>query len=345
VELGIIVFDFALALVIGWQLQNVPFNSLCATAPVHVAADWTESPIKPEISGFVRRVGSSNNFAPVLVKLESPSGSLLSQTWTGKLGEFSFPEIACGNYVLAVDAVGYRPVRVPVEHSYIPLGAVFLNLVPANSEAPAGEESAFARRRAAIPGSAKKEYERGLEALSGNRVPDSVAHFRKAVDIYPSFDDAHIQLAWALIQQRNFAGAQLALQQALRLDGKSAAAFALLGRVRKDQARFLDAARLYDRSLSLEEASWRTHLEMGAVLLKLGHTDQACAHIVRAHELGSSQPLAHLQLYNCLVLQTNYIAAEAELNEFLKLFPNHSLAPRVRQQRDALLAQLQRASK
>jgi hypothetical protein len=38
VELGIIVFDFALALVIGWQLQNVPFNSLCATAPVHVAA-------------------------------------------------------------------------------------------------------------------------------------------------------------------------------------------------------------------------------------------------------------------------------------------------------------------
>src|SRR5260370_473396 len=100
--------------------QESPFPKPDARGP----QDFTESPIKPEITGFVRLPEGTPRSGRILVKLQTVTGTLLLQRWTGNLGEFSFPEVACGNYVLTVDAPGYKPVRERVEHSYIPAGAI-----------------------------------------------------------------------------------------------------------------------------------------------------------------------------------------------------------------------------
>ncbi|HEV8384553.1 MAG TPA: tetratricopeptide repeat protein [Candidatus Acidoferrales bacterium] len=309
-----------------------------------IAQDWTESPIKPEISGFVRVANNNTSPSRVLVRLETPTGSRLQETLTGRLGEFSFPQIACGNYVLAVDAAGYQPVRVPVEHSYIPLGAVFLRLVPAGPEGAAAP-AATAANQVSVPKAAQSEYEKGIEALTKKHPADSVAHFRKAIATYPEYESAYLQLGWAQIQLRAYPDANKTLEQALHLNSKSAAAYALLGKIQKDQNRLAEALPPYENSVRLEEASWRTQLELGEVLIKLGRVGQAYPHLQRAHELSPTQPATHLQFYNCLILRNDYAAAKAELDEFLKLFPDHALAPRVRQQRDNLQAKLRTTAK
>jgi len=319
--------------------QESPFGRPDSKGPT----DWTESPIKPEISGFVRLAQGRGIPGRVLVRLETQTGTLLQQSWTGESGQFSFPQIACGNYVLAVDAPGFRPVRVPVEHSYIPLGTVFLKLVRADA-ASAGTQAATAPAlEAQIPKQARKEYEKGLEALTRKKAQQSIGHFRRAIEIYPEYDAAYLNLAWAYLQQRAYPETQQVLEQILRRNDKIAGAHLLLGIVQKQQNRLPEAVQHFEHTLSLEEASWKTHLELGGVLLRLGRRDLAYAHMLRAHQLNAAQPATHLQLYNTLILRGDYSAALAELEEFLRLFPDHPLIARVRQQRDTLQAKLQRA--
>ena len=308
------------------------------------AMDFTESPIKPEISGFVRYPPGRPNDAPVMVKLQTPNGRILQEAWTGNLGEFSFPQIACGDYILAVDAPGFRPIRVAVEHSYIPAGTIFLKLVPAAKDDAANADD-LAAPELRVPPPAKREYEKGLSELGLKRTDEGIQHFRKAIALFADYDLAYLQLGWAYLQQRNYADAQKVLEQAVRRNDNVAGAHVLLGSVQKAQNHFPEAVQQYERSLRLDEASWLAHLGLGEVLMKLGKNVQAYPHLVRAHELGASRASTHLQLYNSLILRSDYPAALAELDDFLKLFPQHALAPRARQQREVVLAKLQSPAK
>ena len=60
----------------------------------------------------------------------------------------------------------------------------------------------------------------------------------------------------------------------------------------------------------------------------------------RAHALNPGVPAIHQLHYNLLIRGSHYAAALAELDEFLRLFPAHSLAARARQQRAALAARV-----
>jgi len=66
--------------------------------------------------------------------------------------------------------------------------------------------------------------------------------------------------------------------------------------------------------------------------------EDAYPHLMRAHELNPGAPTVHLNLYNAQILRSDYRAAVAELDEFLKLFPDHPQAEPARRQRRALTA-------
>jgi Flp pilus assembly protein TadD len=295
------------------------------------AQDYTESPVKPEISGYVRFPQGVKGES-VLVRLETNSGTTLKQVWTNNLGFFTFPEIACGYYMVATDVAGYRPVRIPIEHSFIPLGAIFLKLEPADNQGTTEEAAGTTK----IPEKARTEYSKGLEALSKRRPGDSISHFRKAIQLAPDFSDAYFQLGWAYYQDRAYGDAQPVLQKAIQLNQKNAQAYALLGAVYKQESRYTDAVQALQQSLGLEENSCRAHLEMGESLLKLGKVNDAYTHLMRAHALNPGIAQTHVALYNTLILRSDYQAAVTELEEFLRLFPDSPLAPKVRAQREAL---------
>lgn len=308
------------------------------------AVDWTESPIKPEIAGFVRYSQGMGAPSPILVRLETKTGTLLHQTWTGKLGEFSFPEVACGYYVLAIDASGYKPVRMVVEHSFIPAGTLLLYLVPGEKNTLSPEDASTRERALPIPEPARREYEKGLRGLSEKKAREGVGHFRRAIHLYADYDDAYVQLGWVYLQEGAYPEARQTLENAIRRNDKNAAAHALLGSVERKQNRHREAVQELERSLELEEASWRPHLELGEILVKLGDVDRAYPHAVRAHELHPTLASVHLQLYNTLILGNDFKGAVAELEEFLRLFPTNSLVPRVKEQRAALLVKLQESA-
>lgn len=305
--------------------------------------DWTENPIKPEISGFINYRDSKDAPMSISVRLQSNSGILIRETRTGKLGEFSFPIVACGDYVLAVDASGYRSVRVSVEHSFIPSEPIRIVLIPMEGAASAAAEEAGGMQQSNVPEKAHKQYQKGLQELGRRNPGQSIDHFRKATEIYPKYELAYMHLGWVHSQQREFVQAQTALEKALELNASNPVTHALLGNVRRQQNRIPEAVQELERSLRLEEAYWRAHEDLGEILLKAGKVEQAYPHLVRAHQLNLAPAAIHLQLYNALILRDDFAGAAAELDEFLQLYPKHTLAAKVRQQREGLRAKLEQA--
>lgn len=287
------------------------------------------SPVKGPISGFVR---GGDGESPFIVRLQTITGSLVASTQTTASGRFEFDTVACGSYMLALDVAGYKPVRVPVEHSYEPF-IVFLQLVPEEGTLSSGAAS---RQPSMLPEEAENEYRKGLEALAKQEPDRAVGHFSKAIETWPRYGEAYLRLAQVHFQLGSLAQAQQVLENALQVDGKNARAYSFLGTLFRIQNRLPESTQALKRALELNEASWMAHLEMGNTLLAQGKVDKAHTHISRAHQLNPNDPSTHVALYNVLVLQNEFEEALKELDEFLGLFPHHAQASQARMHRGVL---------
>lgn len=298
------------------------------------------SPVRGPIAGMVRFPAGEDSSQPVLVRLESDTGVLFDQAWTRKSGRFEFSHVGCGTYVITLDVAGYRPIRERVEHSYEPLEGVALYLVRDENQTLSASGTAAPSRERTIPEKARKEYAKGLEAFSSRKPEQSIPHFRKAIEFFPDYDDAYVQLGLAYLGKNAFGEAQKVAETAISRNSKNAHAHALLGVALREQNHPQEALKALEESLKLGENSWFAQLEVGRTLLKVGRVNDAFPHLTRAHELNTSSPLVHLNLYNALILRDDYRAAAAELDDFLALFPTHPQAAQARKQREALAVTL-----
>jgi len=293
------------------------------------------SPVKAEIAGYVRTRQDKRGAASIPVRLETNTGGLVAQAWTNNSGYFIFPKVACGFYVLAVDATGFRSIRQAVEHSYESHETV-LYLVEDESQGAPAEDASVSVRQLQIPEPAQREYEKGLAASGKRKIEEAIARFRKAIELYPDYDEAYIQLSLAYLGQGGYGEAQQVLTQAVAVNENNAGTHALLGVALREQQRLPQSVEAFERSLRLQEASWFAHQELGETLVRMGRQEEALRHARRAHELNAVTPVTHLLLYKTLILCSEYAEALVELDEFLKLYPQHPLATRARQKRDAL---------
>lgn len=298
------------------------------------AVDYPVSPIKAEVAGYIRYAQSKQGADSVLVRLETNTGTLLAQTWTNNSGRFEFPRVACGYYVVAVDVPGYKPIRVPVEHSYASFDEV-LYLVPEENGSRTAEAS-VPHRQLLIPQQARKEYEKAQEALSKQKVNESIAHFRKAIEIYPEFEDAYTQLGLIHLQQRAYGEAQQALEKVTQVNPKNARAFALLGLVYREEGQAERSIQALKEAVKLDGNAWQAHLELGKTLLLTGKYEEAYEYARRAHQLHPQAATVHFLLYNVHVLRHDFQAALSELNELLEQYPENPWVPQLRERREIL---------
>lgn len=318
--------------------QKLPFPTPESGAP----SNYTESPVKADIAGFVRPPAGVDLPERVQVRLETHTGILLQRTWAAKSGHFQFHNIVCGFYVVATDVVGYKPVRIALEHSFIPAEGMMLKLVPAEGEssAEASEEPLNPRRYEAA-----REFQKGLAAFAESNFPASIKYFKKTIEIDAGLDEAYIQLAQAYWLERKPAEAQAVLQKAAILNPQNPRTLALLGRAYRVQQQWEKAVTNLHHALKLKEDLWITHFELSESFSGWGRADDAFPHARRAHELNANEPSTHQLYYNMLIHRRDYPAALAELDEFLRLFPKHALAERARQQRQALSSEIAKSAR
>ena len=88
-------------------------------------------------------------------------------------------------------------------------------------------------------------------------------------------------------------------------------------------ARWITTSGLYT---SIWDKSWESR----------GEVEDAYHHAYRAHQLHTEVPDVHLTFYNACVNESDYASALAELDEFVKLYPNSDAAKRMLAIRDDL---------
>lgn len=261
------------------------------------------------------------------------------QTNTDRQGRFRFTSLPAGTYQVQVTAFGYQTSISVVNLINFDLVDHRITLYPEEVRVLTRKAVAptVSVRVAAIPGEAKKLFEKGRKELhEKNRPARSLTHFQEAIALYSDYDEAYVQLGIAHSLLDDDSNAVGTFQRAVEVYAKNTRAFAFWGKHDYGQGRFEEAAKHLSQAIELDDYSWLAHKDLSRALGKLGRREEALTHAKRAHDLYTDDPDVHLAYYNACVNQGDYAAGLAELDEFVKLFPQHSAAASMKKVREKL---------
>ena len=193
-------------------------------ASVHVSiVDENKKPLKQQ--SMIRLSGQD-------------SGKILFQTTRG--GEATFTDLPVDKYLLEVGAAGYLGTHYEFT---IPNIAYDLNETVTLSLDPAAVELKL-KDPGQLPGKARKEAEKGIQALQLSNFVEARKHLEAANRQYPSSSSINFLLGYLALQQRDQEAELNYLTTATKLDANNIQAQNLLGQLyyrRGDYARAAEA--------------------------------------------------------------------------------------------------------
>lgn len=280
------------------------------------------------IEGRIRQHNKSvNNIRVRLVQL--PQMQPIADTFTRQEGQFLFHRVPSGDYIVETfETDMYEATETNV--SVFPNTAeprpttatVFVDL-PLKSESeklPPGEILADVDLN--VPKKALGHYHKGMLSLSNGESEKGIAELRAAVEIFPSYYVARLELGRELRFKKKFNEALQVVEPLLQIAPKRAdprieRGIILLSLQRRDESiTDLEAA------LRLSEASWAAHLYLGWALLE---QDEAKAepHFQRAIDIDERKAArAHLALARIAEAKGRRLVALSHLDAYLALAPN-----------------------
>jgi Flp pilus assembly protein TadD len=187
-----------------------------------------------------------------------------------------------------------------------------------------------------VPKSALKHYDAGMKKIEKGQSGEAIKEFKMAVEIYPHYYAARLELGRELRLQKRFDEALPVIQPLIQIATKRAAphielGIVLLGLERRDEA--IDAL---NTALRLEEANWAAHLYLGWALLERDGS-KAETHFTRALELEERKAArAHLALAQLAEAKGNRALSLAHLEAYLTLSPKAHDAEATRKLADRL---------
>ncbi len=292
-------------------------------------------PMPGEITGQVRLPNDAPAGVGALVLLERPDSGVVQQAQTDSQGKFHFRGLGQMPYKITVRAHGYEIYETAVDLTLVSRSFVEIRLRPlrsASKEQPPAAGSLVSARDAQIPPSAVSEFEKGKKLLlDGKNAGKSIDHFKKAVQIYDKFPQAHVLLGVAYLDQQKAADAEQAFQKAIDVDDKATDAYLALGTLQSQQKRFAEAEKNLSKAAELNPESFQAHYELGKSCWALQHNDQAEVHARKALELNSKSAEAHLLMGNVLLRKHQNEDALREFKASLASDPNNPYAAATRE--------------
>jgi len=157
------------------------------------------------------------------------------------------------------------------------------------------------------PNSAKLNYHLGLEevkeALKGTDKNQNVqyqknafAHFRRAIELYPSYGDAYGQLGLAYYRQKQNKEALENYQIALRYDPNDAKIYSNMGVIYFENKDFKKAEEVYLKAVKLDPRYIDARRNLGSVYAQTRRVDQAITQFSEGLKYDPDNAVLHLYL-------------------------------------------------
>ncbi len=305
----------------------------------------------PQITGQVRMGGQpAPAGVPVILQIVSsryatPSNEPeAARTLTDSKGRFVFDHLNVlghnnGREFFAVSAhpegysLAYQVVDLVLElHGEATL---ILQKAEVLQQAPdgagSGASGSASVRRPSTP-EAQQALSRARELLFRQHDPQGgIAELKRALKSDPWYGPGYVLLGLAYMQTQRWEDAQFAFTEASKVEPGNAQAYLGLGSALNEQHDYAGARKALDHSLELSPDSAEAHYELARTLGALGKWQEAAPHASRAMELNPDYAGPHALMGNIYLEQQNLAFALAEFREYLRLEPQGSLAPEVKQ--------------
>lgn len=180
-----------------------------------------------------------------------------------------------------------------------------------------------------IPAKARKEFDKGLEAMRKPDLKQALQHLNKAVFIYPAFPGAYNNLGVVYARLGDTACEREALQKAIELNDHFALAYLNWARMSLASSDFADAEATLDKVTALDPTDPTALVLLAYTDVMQGHLRDAIRASERAHALGKPHAFAHRVAARAFEQQRQFDRAIAELETFLHEDPRGPLADSV----------------
>jgi tetratricopeptide (TPR) repeat protein len=323
----------------GWRAVLLSALLASFVVPIQLSAQQNQL---GRIVGNVRVVKGDFPAHPVLISLEM-RGSPIGSAYCDDQGRFGFYSLVANQYRVSVDDDAYEPVSETTEVNPVtaPMNFVQLMLVPrANARKdplPGRVEGSNpylidpAEYYRKFPKKTLKEFDKGVEADHQGKTDDAIQHYEKALSYSPNFYPAHNNLGSSYLARQNFEAAQTHLEAALKANQNDVEAYFNLANVLLLTQRYPAAEREIEEGLQRRPDSAFGHFLQGSVYSHTGRPELAEKSLQSALQLDPKMSQAYLQLVNLYLQQKRTPEAIAELEAYLKAFPDSPLSPKVRE--------------
>jgi tetratricopeptide (TPR) repeat protein len=245
---------------------------------------------------------------------------------------------------LRAEAAGYNSEPIDLTRNQlngvVHIGTIFLHpMAPAG----AGEGFSIGAVSLAAPDKAKKEFQKGQEQAKKGKWAAACDYFRKAVQVYPRYALAWLELGRAQMQQNNFLDAQQSFQQATTQDSDLLPAYMELARFALERKEWKLLAESTDHILQLLPQSppllW---LLNGAASFNVGDIPHAEISVTRGLRLDAQHKVPQLEYLYAVVLEREgkVEAAVEHIKTYLQLAPKADDAQQAQQRLAAIEKQL-----
>ncbi len=186
---------------------------------------------------------------PVRVKLTF-SGRHIHETFSDLSGRFSFPGLARGVYQLTADGDGISFETTSVSAEVSAFGSapqtftqdIHLRPIPQKPVAQPGVVNAFSQ---AVPEAAKQAYSAGVKFVEEGKTDAAIENMRRAIQIFPDYFDAHLQLGNIYLKQDKLNEAIAELDLARQVNPNDERAYQSFGLLLMKQNNFTMAVAIF----------------------------------------------------------------------------------------------------
>jgi tetratricopeptide (TPR) repeat protein len=282
------------------------------------------------------------------VRLEAAEGGAEADMETVQGGKCQFREPNNGVFIVRIVDSNYKEVSARVEIIGSPMAYVVLNLVPLQKDpnAPAdvivpqpSADRSVSVKDLTVPDQARQEVSKGEEALTAKNAGEGIKHFEKAIKIYPDYPQAYRLLGEAYLQKQDWQQAESALKHSIELEPKLSASYLDLGTLYNQNKDYPAAESALKKCLEISPDSPAAQYELAKTYFATGRWQDAAPLAESSVKTLPDLAPAHVLLANIRLKQRDAPGALHEYQEYLRLEPDGSLAPQVRD----MVAKLQKA--
>jgi tetratricopeptide (TPR) repeat protein len=262
------------------------------------------------------------------VDLTTPSNTPVARKFTDDTGNVEFLDIRAASYrVRIVDTIVEDTVSDEIA---LQCGESRVEMVTARLKGDAEAELKTEERTEAmvsaldlnVPGSAKKEFQKGADAMQQGDNPTALKHLLKAVDIYPQYAMAWNHLGVIFMQSGDPAHGKEAFEKAVALNDHYPSALINLAKVRFGEKNLPEAENLLRKAVSSDPTNAEALAILADALLVTGPLDEALGLLAKLQVVPHSQfAQIHLLAGDALARNNRPQDAATQYNLFLQEAP------------------------